>query len=492
MKNRETSAGPLPEHLQPKKKKKVSVKVRALPDSEEETQLQKIGRSGLRSMPSALVSFVFHMILILVIALIYIPGTGEGRFSLFMDTESIEDDFDQEFELSSDEEFVPEVNAEQMEISSNDAAEAFEPELVEIESSAPNPINPSNNPGFALTGRGEQNRQGLLKRFGGTPETEDAVELGLKWLARNQQRDGSWSLKGPYRSLVGEENTMAATGLALLAFLGHGETHQQGKYSKNVAKALKYLIRNQSGNGHFVERSASLSHSLYSHAICSISLCELVALTQDEALIGPAREAVKFASQAQGKRGGWKYEVGSERSDLSVTGWFIMLFQSAKYAGIEYDPAILERAEAFVDSVMLPSGSRFRYESDHEPSLAMTAEGLLCRQYLGWKQDDSRLAAGAEYLLDNPIRWSQKNVYYWYYATQVMRNLDEETWEKWNENLKTVLPQKQRKSGVDAGSWDHEGDPYGGPGGRLYVTCLCIYSLEVYYRHLPIYQMAGR
>ena len=122
----------------------------------------------------------------------------------------------------------------------------------------------------------------------------------------------------------------------------------------------------------------------------------------------------------------------------------------------------------------------------------MTAEGLLCRQYLGWKQDDSRLAAGADYLLDNPIRWSQKNVYYWYYATQVMRNLDEETWEKWNENLKTVLPQKQRKSGVDAGSWDHEGDPYGGPGGRLYVTCLCIYSLEVYYRHLPIYQMAGR
>jgi hypothetical protein len=119
----------------------------------------------------------------------------------------------------------------------------------------------------------------------------------------------------------------------------------------------------------------------------------------------------------------------------------------------------------------------------------MTAVGFLCQQYFGWDQDDPRLVAGGNYFLKNPIRWTQKNVYYWYYATQVMRHLDDETWTKWNDNLKTVLPAKQLKSGSDAGSWDPEGDPYGGQGGRLYVTCLCIYSLEVYYRHLPIYQM---
>ena len=28
---------------------------------------------------------------------------------------------------------------------------------------------------------------------------------------------------------------------------------------------------------------------------------------------------------------------------------------------------------------------------------------------------------------------------------------------------------------------------YAGQGGRLYVTCLRTYMLEVYYRHLPIY-----
>ena len=496
MNKKETSKAPLPDHRKPDHRKTEQRKTDSIlvqsSLGESENQIQKLGRTGLRNLPFALISFILHTLVVIIIALIYIPSSGEGRFSLFIDMEGMDQDFDQEFEISPSEDFSPEVNSDTLDLNTAEISESFEPALMKIEASTPTPINPSNRPEFALSGRGQQNRVGLLKRFGGTPVTENAVELGLKWLARNQKRDGSWSLKGPYRSLVAEENSMAATGLALLAFLGHGETHQKGKYKDNVAKALKYLIKNQSGNGHFVERRASLSHSLYTHAICSISLCELLALTQDESLAGPARSAISFAEKAQGKPGGWKYEAGSERSDLSVSGWFVMLFQSAKYAGIDFDPGVLVRAETFIDTVMLPEGSRFRYESDHEPSLAMTAEGLLCRQYLGWKKNDARLKAGAKYMLKHPIRWSQKNVYYWYYATQVMRNLDEETWKKWNAQLSVVLPEKQRKTGVEAGSWDHQGDPYGGPGGRLYVTCLCIYSLEVYYRHLPLYQMQGK
>lgn len=495
MTNPDTSPTPLPEHLRKKKRKPASspesksVDFLAKDPSEEAPQKKLVERFNLKKLSSTLTSFIVHVILILILAVIYIPGTGDGRFSLFLETEYADESFDQTFELSRDEEFVPEVDAEAFESSSAESLESFEPELVKIESSAPAPVNSISEPGLPLSGRNEASRQGFLKRFGGTPQTEDAVELGLKWLARNQKRDGSWSLKGPYRSLVAEENTMAATGLALLAFLGHGDTHKKGQYRKVVQEGLAYLIKNQTGSGHFVERRASLSHGLYSHAICSIAVCESLALTQDEKLIGPARNAIDFAAKAQGVPGGWKYEPGSPRSDLSVTGWYIMLFQSAKYAGIGYDPEILTRAEKFIDTVMVPDGSRFRYEPDHEPSLAMTAEGLLCRQYLGWKQNDPRLEAGARYLLNNPIRWSQKNVYYWYYATQVMKNMEDETWKKWNATLTEVLPKKQRKTGVDAGSWDHEGDPYGGKGGRLYATCLCIYCLEVYYRHMPIYRM---
>jgi hypothetical protein len=40
----------------------------------------------------------------------------------------------------------------------------------------------------------------------------------------------------------------------------------------------------------------------------------------------------------------------------------------------------------------------------------------------------------------------------------------------------------------EKGSWNPVSDRYGHNAGRLYTTCLTIYMLEVYYRHLPIYK----
>ena len=41
--------------------------------------------------------------------------------------------------------------------------------------------------------------------------------------------------------------------------------------------------------------------------------------------------------------------------------------------------------------------------------------------------------------------------------------------------------------GRDAGSWDPDG-PHASTGGRLYVTSLAVCTLEVYYRHAPIFR----
>jgi hypothetical protein len=38
------------------------------------------------------------------------------------------------------------------------------------------------------------------------------------------------------------------------------------------------------------------------------------------------------------------------------------------------------------------------------------------------------------------------------------------------------------------GSWDPSGDPWGGELGRLGDTSLKLLTLEVYYRHLPLYR----
>ena len=120
---------------------------------------------------------------------------------------------------------------------------------------------------------------------------------------------------------------------------------------------------------------------------------------------------------------------------------------------------------------------------------AVSAEGLLCRQYLGWPQRDRRLIAGLELLLSQKFMdWeNDKDVYAWYYITQVGHHAGGEPWERWNERMKAVLPAAQVQKGSEAGSWDPSLDKWGHIGGRLFVTCFCTYMLEVYYRHLPLY-----
>jgi hypothetical protein len=122
----------------------------------------------------------------------------------------------------------------------------------------------------------------------------------------------------------------------------------------------------------------------------------------------------------------------------------------------------------------------------------MTAEGLLCRQYLGWDRDNEALVRGANSLVspENLPSWNDRNVYYWYYATQVLHHMEGENWKTWNTAMKKELPSRQEKRGPEKGSWhptEPDPDRWGYQGGRLFVTCLSIYMLEVYYRHLPIY-----
>jgi hypothetical protein len=124
-----------------------------------------------------------------------------------------------------------------------------------------------------------------------------------------------------------------------------------------------------------------------------------------------------------------------------------------------------------------------------ETTLTMTAEALLCRQYLGWKHDDERMRQGIDYLLANTIDYNgDQNVYYWYYATQACHHMDGDDWNRWNSVMRQAIPTAQVKTGAERGSWSPSNDRWGAHGGRLYVTCLSVYMLEVYYRHLPIYK----
>ena len=69
--------------------------------------------------------------------------------------------------------------------------------------------------------------------------SKKAVAHGLEWLAKNQQKDGSWAL-GIKVNPPGN-NTLAGTTLAVLPFVLAGHTHQEGVFKDTISKGLKQI-----------------------------------------------------------------------------------------------------------------------------------------------------------------------------------------------------------------------------------------------------------
>jgi len=471
-------------------------------DEEEKDPLYQ----ALKNAPAWLVSTVFHMLLLVVLGLLAVgaqmkPAQLEIEVAY---TDQLGTQLDDPSVLVGDSPQIDTLAKEQI-IRPKDLPPVDDPLAAPPNLGTINLANVGTLPGLApassdisapsiglaLSGRRAGSKNVLLKKYGGTRATEDAVEGGLAWLAKQQKTDGTWSLSGPYSDAAQIENNAAATAMALLAFQGHGDTHRDGMYAKNVAKGWTALLKMQSKDGQFKGfMPDSSQHLLYTHAQCAIAVCELYGMTQDSTFRSPAERAINFCVLAQDKTmGGWRYSPGGD-SDTSVTGWFVMALQSARMAKLRVPQETLNRVSTYLDSAAIDGGRRYGYWQTSNPSKAMAAEGLLCREFLGWKQNDPRLVEGVGALNESPIGYDSspnQDVYYWYYATQAAHHMEGKIWDDWNKVMRDKLPARQTRDGPEAGSWSPQGDKWGNAGGRLYVTCLSIYMLEVYYRHLPIY-----
>ncbi len=365
--------------------------------------------------------------------------------------------------------------------------------------------------------------------FGGGEDTEMAVEAGLDFFARFQFPDGHWSLdqvppgvEVPKAQLGQMRSDTAATGLALLTYLGAGYTHRSDKHRNTVRRGLDWLVRTQNPETGELFAMADSSEPtavtrFYGHGIAAIALCEAYGMTQDPELREPARKAVQYILNTQhATLGGWRYYTDrrtgrSTETDTSVTGWMLMALKSAQMAGLDVPQEAFDKIDHWLELAHAPDAEgRYVYnpyaldtpEQRHGrlPSRAMTAEAMLMAVYLGRGPDDPRLRQGADYLKANlpevgTAERSLRDCYYWYYATQAMFQMQGDHWQAWNERMRPLLKASQVERGPLAGSWDPltpVEDRWGKSGGRLYVTSLHLLMLEVYYRHLPLFQELTR
>ncbi|RIK85338.1 MAG: squalene--hopene cyclase [Planctomycetota bacterium] len=346
------------------------------------------------------------------------------------------------------------------------------------------------------------NRTAIAEAGGGGANTERAVARGLAWLASAQEQDGRWDPRrhGAGRELYvlqqnrGGAGAKADTGisaLALLAFLGAGQTHRHGPYAMCVGPGLEYLCRSQRPDGSLAGQ-AEMFAQMYCHSMASFALAEALAMTDDERLRPALVAGVGYSLAVQHPtNGGWRYRPG-DTGDTSQLGWQVMALRSAEQGGLTVPPVTWNRVDRFLQQVVRgQAGGLAVYRPEEaRPSRPMTAEALYCRQLVTGRADGglspAALAEALDSLVGDPPSQRAVNLYYWYYASLALHRAQHVSsqaaaaWRTWNDALTQTLLALQREDGC----WP-ETCLWGGYGGRVYTTALATMCLEVYYRYVP-------
>jgi hypothetical protein len=479
------------------------------------------------SLSSMLFSFIVHLSIFLVLAfLLSVASKPERKIGLeaqFSASLPVDPDAGPEEtpDLVKIEVEKPPTDSE-LEMTADDAARDQVNEMANFTKESPSPtLNTDSSPttsdtianrgnlptlptGGGLQGRSATSRSKLAAARGGTIGSEAAVERGILWIVQHQRADGSWRLRhnvdqcnGQCRNQGRIESPTAATGLALMALLGAGYTHQAGPYQNEVRDGLTFLIGEMRKDGNLALGSGGKA-GMYSQAIATIALGEAFAMTADPALAEPVEMAQKFICKAQNEYNySWGYSPG-QPGDITVTGWQIAALKSCKMAGVKIDPVVWRNAGVFIDSTTDTSGlygykippeakQRGRKRDYNLPTT--TAIGVLNKMYMGEPFDSHGIERASAYLFEQGI--SKSDIYFNYYATQVFRHRGGEQWKQWNPIVRDYLIDTQDQSSPHArGSWFFP-DDHAKSGGRLYTTAMAVMTLEVYYRYLPLYREAS-
>lgn len=339
----------------------------------------------------------------------------------------------------------------------------------------------------------------------------EAVTAGLEWLRKHQDEDGKWDSDGFMKHDVeGDACTgpgngahdVGLTGLALLAFLGEGNTLRVGTYRRVVRTGVKFLQEAQNETSGLLGTTSSHDY-IYGHAVATLALCEAYGLSDLYApLKKPAQNAINYIVQARNPYGVWRYEPKSVDGDTSISGWMVQALLSAKEFNLEVDDSALKTTAVWFNTITNPSTGQAGYTKLGEGSSrpvgkvdkfpadkteALTAVVLLARFLMHEDPKDSKtMTLAADTILRKPPVWNEADgsidMYYWYYASYAMYQMGGKWWTQWSKVMTDAVLKTQKMAGNPKGSWDPV-DAWGEDGGRVYSTAIMVLCLEAYYRY---------
>jgi hypothetical protein len=373
-------------------------------------------------------------------------------------------------------------------------------------------LAPSAVGGSRLGGGKYGSRFGNGKGAGGAGgQLNKAIVAGLEWLRKHQDEDGHWDTANfmkhdqgtPCDGPGNAANDVGITGLAMLAFLGSGNTLKLGPYRNVVRKGAKWLVENQREDGLFGMPSSQ--EYMYSHAIATLAMCEVYGLSENfRPYKDKCQNALNYIAQARNTYGVWRYQPKDNDQDTSITGWMIQALLSGKEFGLKIDEDAFKAARTWFDSVTDPVTGASGYQKRGEGSSrkvdlldkfpqaktqALTAVVLMCRILMHDEPKEvPSMNKAADTILKYLPTWNLTDgsidMYYWYYGSYAMFQVGSKHWETWRQKLTDACLNTQRKQtdGNFYGSWDPV-DPWGGDGGRVYSTAIMVLCLESYFRY---------
>lgn len=356
-----------------------------------------------------------------------------------------------------------------------------------------------------------------LVRARARPAAVDAAILdGLRWLARHQDEDGSWTPSHatnhcdsdspsyapatPYA----DEYDASVTALAILAFLDTGvdatakleivdevagARHEVGDV---VRRALGFLVKRQREDGSFARDGSPLLVD----ALATRALCEAFLALQDPKLEAPAQKGLDYLGSVQFRDGagtarGWTRAAREDASgaqaasrrnpydaDTGATGWCAAALRAGQLAGLRIDLLSIAGADSFVRRVAetvdgQPTGAVAWVDAGYagSPSLgsfdmarlhpaAMSAVGILVRRIAGAELPDPFLVMAADRLLRDmpaiPAENAPVDYYYWHHATLAASFVGGPDASK--RNTTYWVPWKQRTADALIALQDRAGD----------------------------------
>lgn len=336
----------------------------------------------------------------------------------------------------------------------------------------------------------------------GPPKKKTAVDLALGWLARHQDPDGRWNsdaFSATCRGAVctGDGESVAdprTTGLALLAFLGAGETHQSGDSKVTVKEALKYLRNVQDTEGCIGPRVASCW--LENHLAAALALAEAYGMTQSMLFKECAVKAVAFALAALDPAKGFRSAVRDAEPTAAEVGELVLLLKSARLAKLLPDQAPFDAAWKWFDERLDAKTLTVRASDAKAPADALADDAALTYAGLArvWcptddakVRDDALIAKIADRLAAKPPVWSpapkgKMSYAAWSRRAEFLFQAGGDKHVAWCRALGTLLNKHQCAEGCAAGSWD-PADVDAARRGRIEATAQCALANEIWYRY---------